>query len=155
VTPARPASPRRPRQPRQGPAENGALAASTASEAKIGGSGRCVDAGASSEHHGGPTDAVLDAMSEKELQASVRTGLEQRGWWVYVFPVMLMTRPGWPDIAALHPDKPGWLLLWECKSQKGRVRPEQRALIEALQSAPGIDARIVRPSDWQKLKEWV
>jgi hypothetical protein len=144
---ARPANPRRPQSTSE--ATQRLVATQNATQTLLGA------LGTSSEHYGGPTDAVLDAMSEKELQASVRTGLEQRGWWVYVFPVMLMTRPGWPDIAALHPDKPGWLLLWECKSQKGRVRPEQRALIEALQSAPGIDARIVRPSDWQKLKEWV
>jgi hypothetical protein len=109
----------------------------------------------SSEQQESFRDAMLASMSERELQQHVRDGLEARGWWVFVIPVMLMTRAGWPDIAAIHPQKPGRLLLWELKRERGRVSQDQTVVLTTLAPAEGVDARIVRPRDWLTLKEVV
>lgn len=96
--------------------------------------------------------AVLAAMSERAFQAHVRTGLEARGWLVFAIPDMRRTRAGWPDLIAVHPTyAPGGhasLLAWELKTEKGRVRPDQERVLQALARIDGIDVRVVRPQDW-------
>jgi hypothetical protein len=102
--------------------------------------------------------SVLLALSEKAFQRMVREGLEQRGYWVFVFPNMKLTRAGWVDLTFLHPANPHRIYFWELKRERdSRVRPEQERLIDALKRIPGavIDARIVKPSDWWLLKEEV
>ena len=97
---------------------------------------------------------ILDSMSEKAFQAMVVAGLRQRGYAVWTVPDMRRTTAGLPDIVALGPvNQRGHmrLLMWELKSQRGRVRPEQRNVIAWLQLVKGVDARVVRPRDWQAL----
>ena len=102
----------------------------------------------------GSHDAVLRRLTERQFQAMVRAGLEQRGYVVFVFPTMKLTRAGWPDLTFWHPDRPGRLYVWELKRQcDSRVRPEQARVIAFLQTIPGIDAQIVRPLDWDGLKD--
>lgn len=103
-----------------------------------------------------PLSALWDAMPEWELQRAVVDGLRQRGYAVFVVPDMRKTRAGLPDIVALGPlnsQQPVRLLMWELKSQRGRVRPEQQNIIEYLQMVSVIDARIIRPSDWTAISE--
>lgn len=95
--------------------------------------------------------AVIDGLSEREFQTWLRAALRDRGWVVYVVPDMRKTLAGLPDLIAIHLGKPGRLLAWELKSTKGRIRPEQRVVIDHLRTVPGVDARIVRPSDWDEL----
>lgn len=52
-------------------------------------------------------------------------------------------KAGFPDLAIVGP---GGFLLAELKSPTGRVRPEQRAWIEALH-AVGIEVHLWRPAD--------
>lgn len=98
---------------------------------------------------------ALSRLTERQFQAIVRTGLEQRGYLVYVFPEMRLTRAGWPDLAFWHPKRPGLFWYWELKRQNGVVSSEQQRLVDHLVTVPGIDARIVRPADWLVLKEVV
>jgi hypothetical protein len=99
-----------------------------------------------------PVSALYRALSERELQADVVHGLRQRGFIVWTVPDMRMTTAGLPDVIAVHPDRAP-LLMWELKTERGRVRPEQVKALRHLDKIPGIDARVVRPSDWAKLKE--
>lgn len=78
--------------------------------------------------------------------------LEDRSFSVYHVPDMRRTTAGLPDILFWHPDQPGRLYAWELKRESGRVRPEQVVAIAHLATVPGIDARIVRPSDWEALR---
>lgn len=110
-----------------------------------------VDTSGSSTGH---RSALYDAMSEREFQKHVVDGLKQRGFIVWVVPNMRMTVAGLPDVIAVHPDRAP-LLMWELKTQKGRIRPAQKAALACLMKIPGIDARIVRPSDWPTLSEEV
>ena len=56
---------------------------------------------------------------------------------------------GLPDLIAVHPER-GALLMLECKSDPGWLDPEQRAWVEGLRAA-GVDARVVRPNDYDAL----
>jgi hypothetical protein len=94
--------------------------------------------------------SIFAALTEKAFQAMVITGLRQRGWLVFVVPDMRMTTAGLPDIVAI---RPGRVLLWELKTEKGRVRPEQQVVIDALPPGSTVDARIVRPSQWAEVEE--
>jgi hypothetical protein len=94
---------------------------------------------------------LLDAMSEAELQDAVLTGLKQRGYVCWHVQDSRLMAAGLPDIIAIRPGRE--LLLWELKTATGRVRPAQASALHALGQAVGVDVRIVRPSDWDVLRE--
>ena len=102
--------------------------------------------------------AILAAMSEAEFQKLVVDGLRSRYYAVWTVPDMRRTTAGLPDIIALGPmfgpgsDRPR-LLFYELKREKGRVRPEQQAVIECLQLVTVVDARILRPSGWDAVRD--
>jgi hypothetical protein len=101
----------------------------------------------------GPVSPVFAHMSERQLQAMIRAGLERRNYKILVIPDMRKSRAGWPDLVFWHPARPGRLWCWEAKTAKGRIRPEQQDVIDHLKTVPGIDARIVRPQDWPALRD--
>lgn len=96
--------------------------------------------------------AVKAAMREAEFQRMVRKTLAALGYVVWVFPIMRRTIAGVPDLTFWHPRRPGRLYFWELKTERGRVRPEQSVALAHLATVPGVDARIVRPSDWEGLR---
>lgn len=51
---------------------------------------------------------------------------------------------GFPDMVLCKPPK---IMFWEIKSKVGSVRQPQKEWIAALQGC-GIEARVVRPKDW-------
>ena len=98
--------------------------------------------------------AVFEAMPEAEFQAHVTAGLEQRGWVVWHVPDSRRMRPGMPDTWAYHPARPGVLLVLELKRERGgRVTDDQRQAVEHLQTVPGVDALVIRPSGWRVFLE--
>ncbi len=88
----------------------------------------------------------LSHVTENSWQATVETMLEAYGWRFAHAAVKSGTR-GWPDLFCTRGSE---AIALELKTETGRAGYEQLAWIEALQSA-GIDARIVRPSDTDKL----
>ncbi len=96
---------------------------------------------------------VFLALSEAQFQRIVRAELTRQGFVVWVFPIMKRTMAGVPDLTFWHPDRPGVLHAWELKRERGRIRPEQAVAIAHLATVPGIDARIVRPSEWEALRD--
>lgn len=101
-----------------------------------------------------PLRAVWGAMSEREFQAHVVRSLRRRGWLVFVVPDMRKTLAGLPDLLCLHAGR-DVMLAWELKREGGKPTPIQRAILTILDGIPGVDARIVRPSDWPALSEEV
>jgi len=95
---------------------------------------------------------VLLAMSEAAFQRQVKATLASLGYVVWTFPIMKRTTAGVPDLTFWHPKRPGRLWFWELKKARGRVRPEQQEAIDHLSTVPGVDARIVRPQDWEVLR---
>lgn len=93
-------------------------------------------------------------MTEARFQAIVRAYLRHRGYTVWVFPIMKRTMAGVPDLTFWHPFRPGVLHCWELKRERRYVvSPAQAHALEHLATVPGIDARIVRPSDWPRLRD--
>lgn len=97
---------------------------------------------------------ILAAMSERDFQLRhVVDGLRRRGFVVWTVPDMRRTTAGLPDVLAYHPRIPGLLLAHELKRSSGRLTDKQRQALRHLQTVPGIDARIVRPQDWPRLRD--
>ena len=92
-------------------------------------------------------------MSERQFQKLVVDVLRSLGWVVWVVPNMKLTTAGLPDLLFWHPSWPGVLHAWELKTRKGAVTPAQRAALAHLATVSGVDARIVRPSDWPALRD--
>lgn len=96
---------------------------------------------------------VLAGMSEKRFQALIVSALRHRGFTCWTIPNMRQTTAGWPDLVFWHPSFPGRLWAWELKTVRGRATPKQQRTIDHLRTVSGIDARIVRPQDWSKLRD--
>ena len=94
---------------------------------------------------------VLDAaMSEADFQKQVVAFAEALGWHVYHTHDSRRSNPGWPDLAMVRRHR---LLLWELKTEKGRVTPEQRDFLERLQGVAVVEVDLRRPSDWPRIEE--
>ncbi len=94
-----------------------------------------------------PLSAIWAAMSEREFQTHVEQALRDRGWMVFHVRDSRLMAAGLPDVLAVAPGRR--MLLYELKRERRfRIRPAQAAVIAALAGNPGVDARIIRPSEW-------
>ncbi len=89
---------------------------------------------------------LLDAaQSEADYQEQIVTLAEACGWWTYHVVDSRRSSAGFPDLMIVRGTN---LRFLEVKAEKGRVRPEQQWVIDALSKVERVRARIVRPSDW-------
>lgn len=98
---------------------------------------------------------IGDDMTEDELLAGITEALTFGGWrWTHLIRSdgVTMGHPGLPDIIAGHPERP-IVLAWELKTEKGQASADQWAWLRALQPALCVDARIVRPADYDPALE--
>ncbi len=105
---------------------------------------------------------VLNQVSEAELQATVCDLMDAYGWcWIhnrpgrtrngsYVTPVSGSGARGWPDLFATRGNE---AVAWELKRMKGRTSTGQIDWLARLDLIPGIDARVIRPSDLDWIEE--
>lgn len=56
--------------------------------------------------------------------------------------------PGWPDLVLWRPPE---IMVAELKTEKGKVRPDQRIVLDQL-AACGIEVHVWRPSDWAEIE---
>lgn len=90
------------------------------------------------------------AMTEAELLQGITEALEIAGWrWTHIrrSDGVTMGDSGLPDIIAVHPTR-GLVLAWELKGARGTLSGEQVAWQHALGLASALDARVVRPADY-------
>jgi len=87
-------------------------------------------------------------MRERDFQAMVEQAAGYLSWRCYHTHDSRRSNPGWPDLVCI---KDGKMLALELKTERGRVRPEQEVWIAELGQVPGVEARIVRPSEWDDL----
>ena len=66
----------------------------------------------------------------------------EEGWLVYRVARGRALVAGWPDLLCV---RDGRVLVFEAKTQTGRVTPEQREWLTALDGVPGVAAFVVRP----------
>ena len=90
-------------------------------------------------------ELLAAAQSEADFQEQIVTLAEATGCWVYHVHDSRGSNPGFLDLMILRGID---LTFLEVKSQKGRVRPEQQWVADALGKVKRVTARIVRPSDW-------
>lgn len=90
------------------------------------------------------------AMTEAQWQQIIIDAARALQWLVYHTYDSRRSNPGWPDLILVKPPR---LIALEVKKEKGRVRPEQIAWIDALGQIPGVTAAIVRPSDWDRVEK--
>ena len=89
--------------------------------------------------------AQVEAMTEAELSEKVRVMCEAFGLMAFHTRDSRGTRAGYPD---WHIVAPGRGHMWrELKSNRGRLTPEQSAVLDALHNL-GEDANVWRPEDW-------
>jgi hypothetical protein len=101
------------------------------------------------------------SMTEDELLAGITEALTFGGWtWTHLIRSdgVTMGNAGLPDVIACHPERP-WVLAWELKGERGVVSHDQLRWLLSLASVPGVDARVIRPSDYDRalgviLKGW-
>lgn len=101
---------------------------------------------------------VTVAVSEAELQRTVTEALGLFGWrWTHFRPAR--TTRGWrtplsgcegfPDVVAV---RVGRVVALELKAERGRLSDGQAAWLAEFALA-GVEARVVRPSDWAEVAE--
>ncbi len=93
-------------------------------------------------------------MLESELQAVITDAAALAGWRRAHFRPA-QTERGWrtagqyeaagfPDLCMVRDHE---LLMWELKSERGKIAVEQAEWLRLLRAVPGVDARVVRPCD--------
>jgi len=96
--------------------------------------------------------AYLETMTERQFQDLIIETAVLNGWLVYHTYDSRRSQPGFPDLVLLKPPR---LAFWEVKTAKGRLRLEQAHWLTMLKVAPTIDARLVRPKDWDWIARYV
>lgn len=89
------------------------------------------------------------AMSEAELQTRITDLCDWLKLRWFHDTDSRRNNAGFPDLAIVGP---GGFLFAELKKQTGRVSPDQRAWITALE-AVGIEIHVWRPSDWPAIEQ--
>lgn len=87
-------------------------------------------------------------LTEKEFQAAVVSLAKAKGWLTYHTFDSRRSEKGFLDLVLVRES-----VLWvECKTDKGRLTPDQRVWAEALEAA-GQRVCIWRPKDWRAICE--
>ena len=97
----------------------------------------------------------MRAISEAGFQRQVVARAQYHGWWVWHCFDSRRTTPGLPDLILIRrgqDGRPGRVIFAELKSQKGRLRPEQRDVLAMLATCP-VESYLWRPSDWAAIEE--
>ena len=89
--------------------------------------------------------SVAEAMTEDAFLAQVRRLATDMGWMTYHTHDSRRSESGFPDLVLISPAQ-GRILFRELKKMKGRVSPDQKRFLEAL-NAVGQDAAVWRPDD--------
>lgn len=96
--------------------------------------------------------AVLSGLSEAAFQALVVSHLKSRRYRVVIIPDMRRTEAGWPDVVAIRAGVPV-LLAWELKRERMKPTRIQTETLAILSQIPGVDARVVRPALWPRVRD--
>lgn len=94
---------------------------------------------------------IRKSWSEKEFQAQVLAAARTLGWELqYHTYDSRRSQKGWPDLVLIHPEK-RLLVIWELKTEKGIVGPDQLEWMHGLRGVlggqPNVLVGIRRPRD--------
>jgi hypothetical protein len=88
-------------------------------------------------------------VTEAQWQAQVVQLASLLGWSSYHVHDSRRTNPGWPDLVLWRPGDR--ILFRELKTNIGRIRPEQAAVLRSLADA-GADTGVWRPRDFDEVR---
>lgn len=109
-----------------------------------------------------PATAIPEPrLREEDWQRRVTDLADLRGWmWLHLRPARTtkgwrtpISGPlgaGWPDLILARGPR---LLAVELKSERGRVTPAQRTVLDTLALIPGVETLIARPADWDRVQQ--
>jgi hypothetical protein len=112
-------------------------------------------------------DEVSGTVSEKAFMDTVLQAAEIYGWWPYHTHDSRRSNAGFPDLVLIKPPR---VLFLEVKSERGRLSRAQADVLAMLEEcshghcqhisengprAVGVQAAMVRPSDWEQIVEWL
>ncbi len=89
-------------------------------------------------------------LQEKDFQRSVVDYAKLCGWLVFHDFDSRRNARGYPDLTLV---RSGRLVLVELKTEKGRLRPEQKAWLEALKTVANLEVYLWKPSDLDTIIE--
>lgn len=95
-------------------------------------------------------ERVTRPLPEKAFQAQVLELARLSGWLCYHTFNSRRSVPGLPDLVMVRPPV---IVFAECKTETGRLRPEQRTWLDALGACESVEVRLWRPSAWPEIKE--
>lgn len=87
-------------------------------------------------------EVIASHMSEVELLNAVLARCDAAGWLAWHAYSSKRSRPGFPDVVAVGPDR---VVYRELKTETGRTTEDQRRWLERLAKA-GQDAGVWRPT---------
>lgn len=87
---------------------------------------------------------MQNQVSEKQLQSAIVQAAKALGFFCYFTWNSRHSPEGFPDLILV---KNGVILVYELKTEKGRMRPLQQEWLNALNGATVQTSRVVRPSD--------
>lgn len=88
-------------------------------------------------------------MTESEWQAIVVEIAGYYRWQHFHVYDSRRSDPGWPDLVLARPPE---LMFVELKTDRGRLRPEQRVWCDTL-TACGQEVHVWRPRDWDAMMD--
>lgn len=89
-------------------------------------------------------------LSEAAFQAQVKELAQLFRWDVYHTHRSQFSEAGFPDLVCV---RDGVMLALELKTETGKVTTDQTRWLGALDKVPGVTALLVRPSDFDDLKD--
>lgn len=89
-------------------------------------------------------------MSEAVFQAQVKELAQLFRWHVYHTHRSQYSEAGFPDLICV---RDGVIVALELKTETGKVTAEQTTWLAELGEVPGVTARLIRPSDFDDVKE--
>jgi VRR-NUC domain len=94
--------------------------------------------------------AILNSITEKQFQAQFLELAGWLGWLAYHDYDSRKNSPGFLDTVLA---KRGRIIFAELKSEKGKLRPQQKIWYEILKTCPGIEVYVWKPSQWDEIVE--
>ncbi len=88
------------------------------------------------------------AMTEKQYMQQIADAAQKLGWRVYHTFLAVYSAQGFPDLVCV---RGGRMLCLEVKRQKGKLTERQVDWLRELAKVPGVEALVVRPSDFDDL----
>ena len=92
-------------------------------------------------------------MTEHEFQKDVIRLAHAHGWLVHhIADSRRVFVRGFPDLVMLHPAACR-LIFSELKSDKGKLRKEQKTWISTLLNIKGVETYVWKPADWDTIEQ--